>query len=231
MTSSFTIQNLMNQKQAWTYAATPNAPLGGLEDRYIRLNGNCHPNFVSVPIGNVYGAQMCVRKPDTNATSPACANTSEIGDTMFRKSEEVIQNSQGYHRGMTNLYDVKQRLPTQQINPQFYSDRRTPYDADLVRRDYLHHQLNYNGTGIKTLRTPHQLEDAAAPYWEYDFSFLPREDPQTGMRTATSWSQTVPPPKWDITKLHQTYPVFKREHEYLGHPQNFRDTTYNKRIV
>jgi hypothetical protein len=222
MTSSFTLQKINQQKQLWTYA-NKGATLGGLEDRHIRISGNCHPDFVSVPIGSKYGAQLCVRKTDQ------CGK--EIGTTLIQNAEQLINESQGYHRGVMNLYDVKPQFPTQQVNPQYLADRRTPWDADLVRRDYSHHPLKYSGTGITTLRTPHQLEDAAKPYWEYDYTYSPIEDPSTGMRTATKLNQTVPPAKWDVTKLHQDYPVFLRESEYIGNPQNKLDTKYFTRIV
>lgn len=219
MTSTFVLKNINQQKDLWTYA-NPGSTLGGLEDRYIKINGNCHPDFVSVPIGSVYGAQMCVRKQEP------CGQ-----DAVRARGEALINKSEGYHRGVLNLYDVRPIVPTQQVNPQYYSDRRTPWDADLVRRDILRRPLRYSGTGINTLRTPHQLEDAKERYWEYSYTFTPKEDPETGMRVATKLDQTVPVPKYDITKLHQAYPIWKNESAYIHNPQNQLDTKYFQRIV
>ena len=126
---------------------------------------------------------------------------------------------------------MRQKLPTQQWNPQYYSDRRTPYEADLIRDDYLRLPLRYSGMGIEALRTPHELMDAKTPYLEYGYSFTPKEGYEYGDRVATSWSQTIPPPKYDITRLHQPYPIWKREHEYMRHPQDFRDQAHTERIV
>lgn len=106
-----------------------------------------------------------------------------------------------------------------------------PYDADLVLADYPRRPVRFATTGIGTVRTPAQLNDAGHPYWEYSLTFTPKEDPKTGMRVATNWSTEQAPPKYDITRLHQTYPVFKRETEYVGHPQDFRDTRDFRRIV
>lgn len=222
MTSSFTIKKLNEQRDTWTFASK-GSTLGGSEDRHIRISGNCHPDFVSVPIGNAHGAQLCVRRADQ------CG--SQIGDTLMKEGEAAIENSQGYHRGSVNLYDVHQRLPTQQVNPAYYSDRRMPYDADLLRRDLIRTPLAYSGTGIKSLRTPAELSDTGHPYLEYALAFTPQEDPATGMRTATSWRQNVPVPKYDITQLHQRYNVQKNEASHMGHPLDHLDTKHFERIV
>jgi hypothetical protein len=223
MTSTFVLANINKQKDLWTYSDA-GSTLGGLEDRYIRINGNCHPDFVSVPIGDVYGAQMCVRKP------PSCGGETQE-DLVRARGQNLINRSQGYHRGVLNLYDVKPKVPTQQVNPQYYADRRTPYDADLVRRDILRRPLKYSGTGINPLRTPHQLEDKDHRYWEYGYTYTPKEDAVTGMRVADRLDETEPVPKYDITKLHQAYPIWKNESAYIHNPQNKLDTTYFDRIV
>lgn len=223
MTSSFTIKKINEQRSLWT-PALPGATLGGLEDRYLKIVGECHPDFNAVPIGNPDGAKLCVRKTD------ACGLS--IGDTMMERSRREIDNTQGYYRGSVNLYDVREMVPYQQINPEAYSSRRIPWEGDLVRRDYLHRPLNFGGIGINPVRIPHQLFDEDKPYWSYDFTFTPREDPLTGKRIATSPKDNVPPPKYDITQLHQRYPVAKREAEYVGNPYpSNMDTVYFNRNV
>ncbi len=227
MTSSFVIKKIDEQRNLWTYAR-PHATLGGMEDRYLRTEGECHPDFAAVPIGNPTGMKMCVRKPD------ACGNT--IGDTQEAKQKQLIEGTQGYFRGSVDLYDVYRMEPYQQINPEAYATRRTPWEADLIRRDYLHKPINYGGSGINPVRTPHQKLDANSPYWEYDFTFTPMEDKLTGRRIATKFSENVPPPKYDINQLHQRYPVWKREGEYVSGvdvtaPPRTMDTKYMKRYV
>ena len=223
MTSSFTIKKLNEQRSLWNYS-TPGSSLGGLEDKYIRSQGECHPDFAAIPIGNPQGALLCVRKLDP------CGDP--IGTALQRKSERDIENSQGFYRGSVNLYDVHAMVPTQQIIPEEYSSRRAPWEGDLVRRDYIHHQLNYGATGITPVRTPHELLDADKPYWSYDFTFSPREDPLTGRRIATKLSDNVPPPVYDITQLHQRYPIAKHEAEYVGnHSYKGLDVKYQKRYV
>jgi len=223
MTSTFIIKKLNEQTDLWSYAAK-NSTLGGLEDVYVRSQGQCHPDFAAVPIGNPQGAKLCVRRPDH------CGNS--IGTSLHEEAKQQIENSQGYYRGSVNLYDVKQMTPTQQINPDRYSSRRIPWEGDLVRRDYLHRQINYGATGINPVRIPHELLDADKPYWSYDMTFTPHEDPLTGKRVADKLSDNVPPPKYDITQLHQRFPINMRENEYIGnaYPPKF-STTYQKRYV
>lgn len=223
MTSTFVIKKIQQQRNLWTYAL-PGATLGGMEDRYIRSDGECHPDFAAVPIGNPTGTKMCVRKTDS------CGNS--IGDTMMAKSRQNIDETQGYFRGSVDLYDVRAMEPYQQINPDAYSSRHIPWEADLIRRDYLHRPINYGGTGINPTRIPHQKFDEDKPYWSYDWTFTPVEDPLTGKRIATSPTQNVPPPKYDVTQLHQRYPIAKREAEYVGNPYPVdMDVKYQKRYV
>jgi hypothetical protein len=222
MTSSFIIKKLDENKRLWG-PQLPTSTLGGIEDRYLKIQGDCHPDFTATPIGHPLGAKLCVRRQDT------CGRA--IGDTLEKHAKQEVRDTNGYFRGCVNLYDVRQRYPTQDWNPQYYSDRRTPWEADLVRSDHIHDPIRYNGTGIELLRTPHQLLDKDNKYYEYKLSFTPVEDRKTGMRVATSWNDVVPPYKYNVTKLHQDFVSWKRETEYLEHPQNGYDTTYFKRVV
>jgi hypothetical protein len=222
MTSSFIISNIDKRKE-WKNRPLKGSPLGGLEDTYIRMNGNCHPDFKAYPIGNPWGTKMCVRRAESDGR--------EIGSALHQKAKEIIEDGQGYHRGSVNMYDPRIKTPVQDWNPQYYADRRTPWEQDLLRRDYLHWPLRYSGTGIQLLHTPPELDDTGKPYFEYGYSFTPVEDPKTGMRVATSWKDVVPPPKYDLTRLHQPYPVWKDENAYLGHPKDKLDTVHNQRII
>ena len=230
MTSSFTLQQLDKAKGAWTYSL-PNAPLGGLEDSYLKITGLCHPDFVAVPIGNRYGAKMCVRKVDPAVAASGCG-IAGIGERLHEKAAFETEKAQGYRRGSVNLYDPLQRFPTQEWNPDFYSSRRVMWEGDLTLKDYLHYPSNYNGTGIKMLRTPHQLQDKDTKYLEYAYAFTPHEDPNTGLRVATNFKQNVLPPKYDVTRLVQPYIQSTTESDYLGiYPGHSRDTTHYQRIV
>ena len=222
MTSSFVLKKIGETPERYTYSL-PNSPLGGLEDSYLKINGPCHPDFITTPIGRPYGAKMCVRRSDQ------CGR--RIGDTMMLKSEETIRNSQGFHRASVDLYDPKADIPNQKWNPQYYSSRRAPYEQDNIRADLWRMPVKYSGTGIDPLRTPAELRDKGKPYMEYAYSFTPDEDQATGMRTASNWKQAKPEPKYDVTRLHQPYPIWKREMEYMGHPQDDKDTTFFERIV
>jgi len=222
MTSSFIIKKLDEHPNLWTYSL-PGSTLGGMEDRYLRISGECHPDFISVPIGSPTGTKMCVRRAESDGRP--------ISSAMRDKTKQNIAQQQGYHRGSVNLYDTTANFPTQDWNPQYYSSRRTPWEADLLRRDYLHWPISFNGTGIKTVRIPQELRDRGGRYFSYGYSFTPEEDSYTGDRIATKWSQNVPPVKWSLTNLYQPYTTFKRETEYMRHPNDALDTTYFKRDV
>jgi hypothetical protein len=230
MTSSFTLQQIDKTKGAWTYSL-PNSPLGGLEDAYLKVTGNCHPDFVTVPIGNRYGTKMCVRKVDPGVALDGCG-IARIGDRLREQGDQEIEKSQGYRRGSVNLYNPLQRFPTQDWNPDFYSSRRIPWEGQLTRADYIHLPTYYNGTGIKMLRTPMELQDRNKKYNEYAYGFTPNEDPNTGKRVATSFNQNVPPPKYDLTQAVQPYILSTQESDYLGiYPSHSLDTQYFQRIV
>lgn len=221
MTSSFLIKKLdedyKNGNMRWSNFSPDfnehDSPLGGLEHTHVKINGDCHPDFYAVPIGNPYGAKLCRRK------------------LISQKPIKTEQPKTGYYRAVLNLYDVNAVTPTQITNPQAYPDRRIPWEADLIRDDYLRLPIKYNANGIQTVRTPHELKDKNKPYFEYGFSFLPHEDKKTGRRIASSLDQSVPPVKYDVTRLTQPITLYKRETEYVGVPSNFKDEKYTKRIV
>jgi hypothetical protein len=225
MTASYLLEKINASGGKWTYSL-PGSPLGGLEDAYLRISGECHPNFIAVPLKNRYGTKWCLRKPEVG-----CAPNHEIGERLVTKAVEKVEESQGYHRGSVDMYDTAANLPNQEWNPQFYSDRRTPWEGDLMKRDYIHLPINFNGTGIQTMRTPTELRDTGRPYYEYGYSFTPDEDPSTGMRTATSFSQTKSPVKWNVTQAYQPYITFQNEHEYVRNPQRWRDTKEFRRVI
>ncbi len=239
MTSSFVIQQLQatgNQAGGWSYSL-PGSSLGGMEDSYIKLQGNCHPDFATVPIGKPTGVKMCVRKPLIGANAQGCKSTDRIGDPLHAKAKHLKETSQGYHRGSVNLYNPKADFPTQEWNPQYYADRRTPWEQDLLRKDYQRWPMKYSGTGINTLRAPAQGRDTNKPYFQYGYSYTPEEDYDTGMRVGTQLDQSRPEYKYDVTRLHQPYTVWKDEQEWVGAkgPDNIGvnkvDTTYYQRVV
>lgn len=229
MTSSFILKKLDQDQKKGNYRwsnGSPNhdfseydSPLGGLEHTHLKINGDCHPDFYAVPVGGPYNAKLCRRKPES------------VWPTKEIIQKKLNETKTGYYRAVVNLYDVNTDYPTREWNPDYFSDRRIPWEADLIREDYLRLPIKYNATGIETIRTPHELRDKNHPYFEYGFSYLPHEDPKTGRRIATNLDQSVPPPKYDVTQLHQRLPIFKKESEYVGVPLNFKDEKYTKRIV
>lgn len=240
MTSSFILKSLektQNERGApWMYSL-PGSPLGGMEDSYIKLQGRCHPDFYTAPIGRAEGVKVCIRKPLVGDNSKSCPPTSRIGDPLHSKAKWKKEQSQGYNRGSVRLYDPQSDFPIQEWNPMYYADRRTPWEQDLLMRDYQRWPLRYSGTGIDLLRAPSQGRDEGKPYYQYGYSYTPVEDPNTGYRVASQPNQSRPEFKYDITRLHQQYPVWKNEQHWVGGNQpngqgvDALDTIYQKRIV
>ncbi len=232
MTSSFIAERLSKMSthprgDTAPYSfATPMATLGGLEDRYLKLQGECHPDFTSSPIGHPQGVKMCTRIVDGKG-KPVVDGKVEDKERILRE-----QGPRGYYRGVVNLYDVTKRVPDQEWNPQFYHDRRIPWESDLLLRDYIRAPVKFSSTGIECTRTPNdEPGDNSGPFYEYGYSFSPLEDKLTGKRIATSWADTVPPVKYDVTRLIQPFPRWKVEHEHMGHPQDRLDTKLTTRWV
>jgi hypothetical protein len=221
-----------------------NNPMGGEEDYYIKAGvGNCHPEYNQIPIGYPDGVKVCVRRyPEP--TIPVQMNNA---------------SNNGYHKYCTNLYDVNSKEPTREWNPQHYSSRRTPREQNLYRDDYTRSEVRFNGTGVKLVRTPnpqeaplnHKNRDVGTmvnkntqvknePFIEYAYSFTPVEnDNEWDTRKANlTQKDLIPPIKYDYTRLHQPYPIWKEEQRYVapsikGNPNypDTYDTTFSKRIT
>lgn len=219
MTSSFMLKERIKQRDRWTFELPDNRTMSGQDDHYIRPYERCHPDYMEIPIGNPYGVKVCVRRvqPDGN----------RIGDYKPPGDE-----NNGYYRGATNLYNPRQVYPTQKWNPYNYSDRRIPWEQDLLRDDYLKWPIQYNGTGIKINHPPDECNGGQTGFYQYGYSYTPKEDKQTGLRTASSPSQSIPERKYDVTRPYpQPFELWKKEQENVGVSKNKLDKVYTTRIV
>lgn len=206
MTSSLALKKRKEMCPIWNFEQ-PGDSLGGWESHYITPGGTheCHPDYEATPIGNPYGFMIC-RKRQLPQPKP---------ELQYNNSDE--NNSNGYHKYQVNLYDPNIKTPVQPYNPYYMKDRRTPYQADLIREDYLDRDFKYNGTGVKAIHTPPGTGDSGEKYYEYGYSYIDR-----------------PPYKYDITRLQQPYPVWKAEKEFLyGESETLDkfDQQYNRRRV
>lgn len=213
MTSSWCLVNRRRMQDAWKISnfGDPENALGGWEDHYIidGANRECHPEFEAVPIGNPYGFMVCRRRKHMAPSTPN-------GHKKLRSLDvpaDPIDPSQfnGYHKYSADLYRPWMREQIQITDPYNYYDRTTPNEPLLHQRDYLARDIKYNGTGIHPIRTP-----GPRKYFEYGDSFTP-----------------LPPYKYDVTQLHQRYPIWKEEQIYHGLPQqsaDYLDRVYNDAV-
>ena len=103
----------------------------------------------------------------------------------------------GYNKFSPDLYRPWRKTAIQMTNPTNYYDRTIPNSDYLHQRDYISRDTMYNATGIKPIHTP-----GPRKYVEYGFGFTPD-----------------PPYKYDIHRLNQAYPNWKREQKYHGMPE------------
>lgn len=213
MTSSLALKKRKEMCPIWNFGYA-DSPLGGWEDHYITPGGTheCHPNYKAIPIGNPYGFMVCIKRrqpPQPKAyIGGNLPGENQNGSSHFEEnpqdgysqgSSHLEENPQdGYHKYMVNLYDPNIKEPIQPYNPYYMKDRRTPYQADLIREDYLDRDFKYNGTGIQPIHVPPGNGDQGQKYFEYGYSYIDK-----------------PPYKYDVSRLQQPYPVWKAEKEYL----------------
>jgi hypothetical protein len=98
-------------------------------DVYIRPYGNCHPDFVSVPINSPSGPRVCIRKivVDTEPAHPTPgAVVQNVGD-KYTDSKDITRD----------------RTRT---DPGRYS--KMPNQDQLVKDDYLRWGTRYDGLGF-----------------------------------------------------------------------------------
>lgn len=108
--------------------------------------------------------------------------------------QSTVKN--GIHRYSLTLYEPNKQ-PRQMNEPLTPAQRRAPHDAYNISHDYQRLPMKYNATGIEKIRMPHPEQQ---PYKEYGYSYT-----------------NIPPPKYDITRLEQPYPVFRNEKKYIGY--------------
>lgn len=218
MTSSWQLTNRKKMNWAWNISnfGDPDNALGGWEDHYIidGANRECHPNYEAIPIGNPYGFMVCKKRKVPVSTSAASQSHGSPGggqglDVPIDPIDPSMFN--GYNKYSADLYRPWRETQIQITDPYYYYDRTTPNETFLHQRDYLARGIRYDGTGIHPIHTP-----GPRKYFEYGYSYTPQ-----------------PPYKYDVTRLHQTYPIWKNTQIYHGLPQSSADqldVEYNKSV-
>lgn len=228
MTSSFMLKKRIEQRDRWSFELPDNLTMGGQDDHYLRPYERCHPDYMEIPIGDPYGVKVCMRRIQPNGK--------RIGD--YSDVLKDADKNNGYYRGSINLYNPCQRYPTQKWNPQNYSDRRIPWEQNLIREDYLRLPIRYNGTGLKLLNQPaertsgdEEKNQKYRGFYKYGYSYTPKEDKLTGERVASRPDQSRPEPKYDITRPYpQPYELWKREQEVEGQRVS-TEREFNTRLI
>lgn len=123
------------------------------DEHYVKINGECHPDFIAYPIGHKYGVKVCVRKPESTRTP-----TGQISKDRPWGTPGTHNKPCGWYYDRPNLYDPDQEVATQTTNPNSWSDRwhtvglNGPSYGEYIRNDYIQLPVTENGTGIPTRR-------------------------------------------------------------------------------
>lgn len=210
MSASLLLSKRKQNPQFWGIG-NPDAPLGMWDGVYVTSGSHpCVPGFTTVPIGNPYGAKMCVRRQQ----KPLPQKKKEMAD--------------GINRYSADLYDSSKKEAVQEWNPIAYNDRTPPNLPYLISNDYISRPINYNGTGVRLVHTPvtsplnegKDQVNADTHYYEYGYSYL-----------------NSPPYKYDVTRYQQPYPVWRSEQNYGPNPQHSLksldqlDQIYNTQVI
>jgi len=174
---------------------------GPEEDHYIRPFNECHPDFMAIPIGHPNGVKICVRRKDKLGHNP-------------QNPPPCKGHPSGVFKFRPDLYDPDAPAPIQLANPWGLDERRVPNEEYYLRNGYFRVPLNYDGIGAQYTRTPAPENAPGEKYSEYAWDYV-----------------SIPPPKYDVTKLHQPYDKWKSAQAWQGRDQTPRDTTYFDRIV
>lgn len=172
---------------------------GRWEDHYIRPYGECHPDYVAVPMGRVDGPKICIKKKDPCTGHPVSHQGFE---------DRKYPPEQKYHKFKADMYDMEREEPVQLHNPYSYGDRRMPNESFLIRNDYVKSEIKYDGHGLTPLLTPGDVK-----FREYAYDYI--QDP---------------PPRYDVTRLHQPYPLWKNAQEYHGRDTSNIDKNHHESI-
>lgn len=190
MTSSWQLKQRKLQKERWAVSnfGDPNNSLGGWEDHYIIPGGTreCHPDYTAHPIGNPYGFMICAKRKFPNGKGL------DSGNTMCPMQ---VADMNGFHRYSADLYDPRKETQTQMYNPDDYYKRTTPHEEFFHTHDFLTREIHFNSTGIRPIHVGGDRK-----YLEY----------------AMSYTNSPPSRKYDVTRLHQLYPIWKEEQSHLG---------------
>jgi len=160
---------------------------GNYADHYIKPFNDCHPDFVSHSIGRPDGVKVCVRR---------------VGQLPPKQEQKPKTN--GLTRFSPNLY-YPGELPGIDNNTYRFNARRIPNEDGLSLNDLYKMPIKYDGIGAKEVHIPRDPQrNNMGPgngmiYYQYYLD-----------------SSTYPPAKYDVTHLHQRYPLWREAMKMRG---------------
>jgi len=179
MTSSWALTKRKEMGNTWVFG-DHNDPLGGWEDHYI-IPGHTRECHPDY-VANPIGNPYGFM---------VCVKRKGFKGKYLDQPQCSINKDlpdlNGYNRFSADLYRPWRQTQIQMYDPYNYYDRTAPNEEFLHNNDYLAREMNFNANGIDPVHTPGDRK-----YYEYGLSYSHN-----------------PPSKYDITRLHQAYPVWK----------------------
>jgi len=123
-----------------------------------------------------------------------CVKRKNPDGTSIDQSKHT-EPENGFFRFSSDLYNPTRERPRQISNPSDFYKRVPPHQFQLTRDDYMQTPIKYNATGIQKTRSP-----GAQKYYQYTYDAM--------------LSPKYEPPKYDVTRLQQPYPIWKSAQEY-----------------
>lgn len=168
MTSSFRLAKRFEEAEKyglWQF--------GNSLDTYIKVHGECHPDFVAVPIGSATGPKMCIRNPRSEHP-PTCSPAGKLGTS---ETGVLYEEKNSFTRSSWSPEMKAIAARKQMYNP--YVDRYPKGWEEVKAQGLYRDEVPYDGTGTDMLTCigrrnyPISVEVTETP-WEYTRIHGPR---------------------------------------------------------
>jgi len=167
MSSSFRLFKRRQEKNLWTIP-------GPSENHYIRVFGECHPEYTALPIGQPDGVKICSR------TAP---------EIPYLPKPDPERTKNRYYKFASRLYEPANPKPVQMLNPTAYDDRFGPNRGIYLDKDYYRSEVKYDGLGGYPL--PTCTDRARYEYGVSQISKRPSYDVTRLHQLGPLWDQSV----------------------------------------
>lgn len=117
-------------------------------DIYIRPYGECHPDFVSIPINHPHGPRVCIRKTVADNQSPPIRSSSDKAYTNLINTRDETMQKYSYSKNLYSVTDQLSRDRTRNVKNAVDVYEKAPNQDYLVERKYFRWEKQQNPLGF-----------------------------------------------------------------------------------